>query len=586
MTAHRILLTGVFGPFGIKNKYAEGTGMQMELLNNQITRGQGIHSPRQSYWTFPLYLLAENISVPSTVLDFPSWRKFTSELKKGYTHVGINFIPANVYKAGRMARYIREHYPEIKIILGGYGTIIPDLKDIVPCDEICKGEGISWLRNYFDENPAAPIKHPAIFGPAYEYIYGVKGRPSGGIILPGVGCENGCNFCITTHQFNKCYVPFLKTGKEIYDACLKSKIKIGTSGFTIMDENFLKTPLRARQLLEEMARNNMPFVFDIFSSAEVIKQMGVDFLVRLGVRMVWIGVESKANSHEKTKDIDLKALIAELQSKGISVNASAMLFMEHHDKDSLPEDIDWVIGLGSDMIQFMNYTPLPTTTLSERLAREGRLKDMDYRHFHGQGELAFDHPHYKNPRDHFTILKKAFKKKYTTDGPGILNMASTIISGYREAVKDFIDRSSQGLAWNPETLRYEKTDNPVPDEFMLLRIKMMQKMAMNIRMILPASMVYSPNMRARRKARSVIKLYRESLGPLPFANRVLSGLLIISGLVETLRLAMARIRGGESIVRQPPSRRVEYPLSAVTIRHLHRKPVLITPRSTGESLAV
>src|SRR4030043_1618510 len=116
MNPIRLLLVSVFGPFGVRDDYAEGTGMQMELLNNQITRMQGVHSPRQSYWTFPLYLLAENISVETTVLDFPTWSDFKRELKKGYTHGGINFIVPNVLKAQRMAKYIRENYPEIKII--------------------------------------------------------------------------------------------------------------------------------------------------------------------------------------------------------------------------------------------------------------------------------------------------------------------------------------------------------------------------------------------------------------------------------------------------------------------------------------
>lgn len=58
------------------------TGMQMELMNNQVTRQQGVHSPRQSYLTFALYLLAENISVPGTVLDFPLWNDFVEELRR------------------------------------------------------------------------------------------------------------------------------------------------------------------------------------------------------------------------------------------------------------------------------------------------------------------------------------------------------------------------------------------------------------------------------------------------------------------------------------------------------------------------
>ncbi|MBW2459964.1 MAG: radical SAM protein, partial [Deltaproteobacteria bacterium] len=68
------------------------------------------------------------------VLDFPTWKAFTDELAKGYTHVGISFIVPNVLKAKRMAETVRAHHPGMKIILGGYGTIIPDLADIVPHD--------------------------------------------------------------------------------------------------------------------------------------------------------------------------------------------------------------------------------------------------------------------------------------------------------------------------------------------------------------------------------------------------------------------------------------------------------------------
>ena len=60
MPSNKLLLSAVFGPYGVKDEYAENLGMQMELLNNQITREQGVHSPRQSYWSFGLYLLAEN----------------------------------------------------------------------------------------------------------------------------------------------------------------------------------------------------------------------------------------------------------------------------------------------------------------------------------------------------------------------------------------------------------------------------------------------------------------------------------------------------------------------------------------------
>ena len=248
--AHKILLTGVYGPFGVTCDEAEGNGMQMELLNNQITREQGIHSPRQFYYTLALYFLAENISVPSTVLDFPSWDAFCEELAAGeYTHVGINFIVPNVGKAGKMARHIRRYHPGVKIILGGYGAAIPGLAELVPHDEACMGEGISWLRRYFGDDPEAPVIHPVLQNPMEQSLYGYKTVPRSSVLVPGLGCRNGCEFCVTSHHYQKRYIPLLKTGREIFDVCQRAYEERKATGFTIMDENFLKEPARARELL-------------------------------------------------------------------------------------------------------------------------------------------------------------------------------------------------------------------------------------------------------------------------------------------------------------------------------------------------
>jgi len=557
MNKKQLLLTSVFGPFGVKDKYAEGVGMQMELLNNQITREQGVHSPRQSYWSFALYLLSENISIPTTVLDFPTWNDFKDELNKGYTHIGISFIVPNVEKVSRMTSYIRKEYPHIKIILGGYGTIIQNLKDIVQYDALCKGEGVRWLREYFGENPNAPIKHPALIGPAFEYVYGYRTKPKGSILMTGLGCNNGCTFCITTHQFKKQYIPLLETGKDILTACNHAKSLLGSSGFTILDENFLKQPLRARQLLEEMTKNKKPYVFDIFSSAEVIKELGVDFLVRLGIRMIWIGVESKKCFHSKTKGINIKELIQDLQSSGIIVNASAILFLDHHDKQTIAEEIDWVISLGSNLVQFMNYTPFPTTSLYDSLQKEGRLKPVYYRFQNGTGELCFNHPHINNPEDHRLYLKNAFKQKYLTDGPGIANMAKTAIQGYEKAVKDFEYRQKNGLTWHSETLRYVKSNIPEPDEFMTLRIKKMQKIALNLRPVLLAAKIFAPNAHTKENVQQIIDHYDRVLGKPNIKTKMASFVLATTAFKEYSQYKIAQLFGHESIIYQPPVNRVE-----------------------------
>ncbi len=555
---NKLLLTSVFGPYGIKDDYAEALGCQMELLNNQITRCQGIHSPRQAYWSFGLYMIAENLATPTTILDFPKWDDFKREMKKGYTHVGISFIVPNVLKARRMARYIRDNHPEVTIILGGYGTVIPDLEKHVPHDEVCHGEGVRWLRSYFGEDVDAPMRHPALIGPAYERIYGYSTAPRGAILMPGLGCENACSFCVTSHKFNKCYEPLLKTGAEIFEACRKTERATKATGFSVMDENFLKHPARAREMLQTMEAHGKPYVFDLFSSAETIRALGVDFLVRLGVRMVWIGVESQASAHEKNQGIDLKELVRTLQQKGIIVQASMILFQEHHTQENIHQDIDWAIGLGSSLTQFMNYTPCPGTALYEQLKQQNRLKPISYRRLHGQDELAFDHPEFPKPADHVRILREAFRRKYHKDGPGVVNMAITLANGVKQGWEDLRARERDARVWNAAAMGYEKSDAPQPDRFMKRRLLMMARMAAGLRPALWAAWLFAPNMAARRKARAAMRLYREVLGKPTAADRLRALGLVATGGIELVRLRLTQLRGRESIVHQPPCRRTEY----------------------------
>ncbi len=558
MNTDRILFTSVFGPYGIKNSYAESLGMQMELLNNQVTRGQGVHSPRQSYLSFALYLLAENISIRSTVLDFPLWKQFKKELKKGYTHVAISFIVPNVLKAKRMTEYIRKTYPEIKILLGGYGTIIPNLQEIVPHDDACRGEGVKWIREYFGEDTSAPLIHPVLRNPVYNYTYGLKSKPRGSVLLTGAGCKNGCTFCITSHMFKKEYLPLLETGKDVFNTCKNLEKQLGAVNFMVMDENFLMKNDRALELLALMENEKKTYSFVLFCSANIIKQLGVDFFIRMGISRVWVGVESKTNTHDKVKGIDLKELFEELQSNGIAVLASTILFQDHHDNKVIREEIDWVNNLNSDLVQFMNYTPWPTTGLYEKLENEGRLKKIPYRSQHGAGELSFDHPHFKNAIDHEKYLYDAFRKKYKTGGPAIMKMALTAVRGYIKAEKNYRSREQQGLAWNKEILRYEKNSLPVNDEYMKLRIETMRSEALRYRPALLSAMVFSPNRAARKRVRETINLYNETFGKPEIKDMIKSGVLLVSASIEFIRSLFSEFSGREGVIRQPSVHRVEY----------------------------
>lgn len=561
----RLLLTTIFKPYGIKDRFAEATGMQMELFNNQITREQSVHSPRANYMTFALYFLAENISIPTTVLDNCSWNEFVRELAQGYSHIGISFIQPNILKVQRMTRFIRKYYPSMKIILGGYGVSIPEIDNYVSYDEICLGEGIRWLQSYFGDRTDQPIKHPIMNGVTQKYIYGYKDIiDDSGILFPGLGCENHCFFCSTSSKFNK-YIPFLPTGKSVFQVCREAEKKLDVIGFAIIDENFFNSPMRARDLLAEMERHKKPYHFSLFASASTIVTLGIDFLVRFGVSLIWIGVETKRQIFDKVQDIDIQSLVNSLQEHGISVITSSILFLKHHTKEVLEDDIDWAISLGSDFHQFMQLIPFPGTPLYAYYKQKGLLiSGFPYQKLHGQDELSFYHSHFKHNEVN-EITRQAFRKKYHIHGPGILNMAKTSLQGYLKLLSDNTKREREHLAWNSRKLCYESDlTRHGSDTFMLNRIEQLRDRALEFRPILLCAQIFAPNRKNRKKAKEIKRLYINTFGRPPVIEKIKQIGLVLFATCEWLRINYLRFIGKYDLIRQPPTLRSTYNHDIVT----------------------
>jgi len=139
----KLLLTSVCRPLG--PKYGDGESVGYELLHGQVTRAQGIFSPRATNVHYGLDYIANNLEIPTVVLHYPSRKELIRELKQGYDFVGVSFIVATFHRAKETVSLIRQYSPGCKIVLGGYGTVLDDktLKDYG--DYICREEGVSGV---------------------------------------------------------------------------------------------------------------------------------------------------------------------------------------------------------------------------------------------------------------------------------------------------------------------------------------------------------------------------------------------------------------------------------------------------------
>ncbi|MBI4705190.1 MAG: radical SAM protein [Deltaproteobacteria bacterium] len=521
-----VLLSSVFGPYGVDDAYGRKENV-MELFHNQVTREQGIFSFRFHHQSFGLYMIAENIAAPAVVLDFPAEEAFVRELGRGYDFVGISFIVPNFLKAKRMAELVRLHAPASKIVLGGHGTQIPGVEHLIEHDHICRGEGVKWFRRLLGEEPDRPLRHPVMSAGFDQRLFGFRVGDNAGSLFPGVGCPNACRFCATSHFFGKRYTPFFDTGQELFDACVENERRLGSRDFFVMDENFLKRPQRARELLDLIEKNGKDYGFGIFTSAETIASLGVELMARLGVYFVWVGVEAQRDMFEKNRGIDLGKVIRDLRDHGIIVLASGILFLEHHDRESIWDDIRYLVGMEPDFVQFMQLGPMPGTALYRDYDERGLLrKDVPYEEWHGQHRLWFRHPDF-TPEESEQLLRDAFRYDFDTLGPSLLRICNTLLRGY-------------------ETLgRYR-------DPLMAKRRERLRRQATSYRPALAVLRHYAHNDHVRDLVRDLEARYGRVLGPTTTGQRLLG--LVARGYAAR---EAARVASGRTMY-QPKTIRTQY----------------------------
>jgi radical SAM superfamily enzyme YgiQ (UPF0313 family) len=448
----RVLLSSVFGPFAQDDEFGSRTINPMELYQNQVTRAQGPFSLRMFHRSWGIMLIQHNIPAPSTVLDFPTREAFVRELRQGrYDIVGLSGIIVNVGKIREMCRLVREHSPGSTIVVGGHVAAIPGLGHMIDADEIVKGEGVRWFREYLGVEPEAPIAHPALRSSFGMRVMGMRSADGAGnpaaTIIPSVGCPIGCSFCTTSSFFGGKgkSITFLERGEDIYRAMCEAEAALGVQSFFVMDENFLLDRPRALQLLDCMKLGRKAWTMYVFSSANAIAKYSMRELIELGVSWIWLGLESPRSTYSKLKGADTRELVKELQSHGIKVLGSTIIGLEHHTPDNITAEIEAAVAHDADCHQFMLYTPIPGTPLYQDVEAQGRLLDVDLADIHGQWKFNFQHEAIARD-DSKTLLDWAFDLDYQRNGPSLFRLMRTMFDGWKR-YRDDPDPLVRARAW-------------------------------------------------------------------------------------------------------------------------------------------
>ena len=431
-----MLLTSVFGPYAQDDEFGSRTINPMELYHNQVTKAQGAFSIRRFHRSWGILMIQENIHAPCAVLDFPARHDFIRELQSHhYDIVGISSIIVNVGKVREMCRLVREISPTSTIVVGGHVSAIPGIETLIDADHIVKGDGIAWMRTYLGEDPAAPIRHPALDSGFDLRIMGLRipnRMDSSATIVASMGCPLGCNFCTTSAFFGGKgkMLNLYDSGAALFRVMEDAERSRGVKSFFILDENFLLQRRRALDLLALMNAAGKSWTLHIFSSANAIAKYQYDELVDLGIASIWIGLESPRSEYAKLAGADTQRLAADLRERGIVLLGSTILGLEHHTPENLPDEIEHAIAHDTDLHQFMLYTPVPGTPLYGQMQDEGRLLDIDLADIHGQHAFTFQHPAISRAQSR-EFLDWAFRRDFERNGPSLFRICRTLLAGWR-----------------------------------------------------------------------------------------------------------------------------------------------------------
>ena len=450
-----VLLTSVCRPMG--PKYGDADSVGYELLYRQVTRAQGIFSPRTVNVQFGLDYIAENLDAPTVVLQYPSRRELIRELKRGYDYVGISFIMALLHNMKEVVALVRQYAPQSKIVLGGYGTVLKDDVLLPYADYICREEGVAWFRRLLGE-PEIPLpyKHPLIV--SWLKVFGL--RVSGtGKIFAGLGCPNGCDFCCTSHYFSRKHIRLLPTGRDIYNVVERYFDLDPSLVFLILDEDFLLNKKRAMEFRDcVLEGKRKPSIF-AFSSIKAISQYKVEEILEMGIDGFWIGYEGTRSNYAKQQGRPVEDILTEFRQHGITVLASMIVGFDYQTPEVVARELDGLMKLQPALAQYLIYGPVPGTPFYERVIRENLLqdvytsdKDLFYRRADGFRTMI-KHPTL-SPAEIEDLQRWCFDEDFQRLGPAIYRVLETRFLGYLTLRNSPNPALREKAAYYAQELRY------------------------------------------------------------------------------------------------------------------------------------
>jgi radical SAM superfamily enzyme YgiQ (UPF0313 family) len=202
----------------------------------------------------------------------------------------------------------------------------------------------------------------------------------------GRGCPFLCEFCDIIVIFGR--KPRAKSPAQILSE-LDRLYALGIRNVFVVDDNFIANKAFAKAALAAVIQwqeaHGYPMTFSTEASVDLADQPEIlDQLWRANFTSVFIGIETpRTKSLQETRKTQnlrgdsLEAKLSRIRDAGIVIQAGFILGFDHDDESIFDEQFEFLqrTGIGTPFISVLS--PIPSTPLYDRLAREGRLRTDD-----------------------------------------------------------------------------------------------------------------------------------------------------------------------------------------------------------------
>ncbi len=256
-------------------------------------------------------------------MDDPVWREVLAIITATTPEVvGISAYSVTFRSAANVATIIRQHYPGIRIVLGGmHGTIAPRdcLEECPAIDVVVRGEAefsaVPLFRALLDRAPAESLS--IIPGLAFRSTEGIvvtadpghvedldalpyparhllvdldRMPPSAHQAIYGFrGCPFQCIFCGSFNIFGR--KPRMRSALSIVDEMESVHRTYGTSYFFICDDIFLLDRARVLEFCDLLERRNLSIYYSLQSRGELMDNELLARMKATGCQHIAVGVE-------------------------------------------------------------------------------------------------------------------------------------------------------------------------------------------------------------------------------------------------------------------------------------------------------